>query len=406
MKRNLTTVIAAALLAVPLWAAGDDGAAKKIRFAYRAGEKYRVVTEVNEDVLVNGVLSHNSLILNKVAVDTAEVKGSSGRLQCEFQMSESIRGGFNTYYLKEDYRSEFWRDEFGVFTIDPSYFMPVVRNVPRFPDGAVRPGDTWTGDADEAHDFRRSYGIAKAFHFPVKVHYTYLRDEVKEGVKTAVLKVEFTIFHRVNYDGAPSRPVPVRITGTSSQIYWWDIAAGQFHSYREDFDFIFFLSNAATVEYRGSAEGRLLKSPKLDRDRVADDLAKSIKEGNIDDAAVRKDRNGVTIVLDNVRFPPNSPALTESEKDKLSRIAMILKRYPERDFRVTGHTARVGEEQTSQTLSEQRAMAVAEFLIAKGACRKTQVVTQGKGSREPAADNDTEEGRKRNRRVEITILEN
>jgi len=404
--RNVATAIAAAILAWPLCAAGDDAAARKLRFIYRPGEKYRIVTEVDEDVLVNGVLSHKSLILNKVAVDTAEVKDSSGRLRCEFQMSESVRGGYNTYYLKEDYRSDFWRDEFGVFTIDPSFFMPVVRNVPRFPEGAVKPGDTWTGDADEAHDFRRSYGIEKAFHFPVKVHYTYLRDEVKEGVKTAVLKVEFTVFHRVNYDGAPLRPVPVRITGTSSQIYWWDTAAGQFHSYHEDFNFIFFLSNAASVEYRGSAEGRLLKSPKLDRDRVADDLAKSIREDSIADAAVRKDKNGVTIVLENVRFPPNSPALTETEKDKLSRIAMILKRYPERDFLVTGHTARIGEEQTSQTLSERRAMAVAEFLIQKGACRKAQVVTRGKGSREPAADNATEEGRKRNRRVEITILEN
>ncbi len=406
MKRKVATAIAAVLLAWPLCAAGDDAAARKLRFIYRPGEKYRIVTEVDEDVLVNGVLSHKSLILNKVAVDTAEVKGSSGRLRCEFQMSESIRGGYDTYYLKEDYRSDFWRDEYGVFTIDPSYFMPVVRNVPRFPDGAVKPGDTWTGDADEAHDFRRSYGIEKAFHFPVKVHYTYLRDEVKEGVQTAVLKVDFTIFHRVHYDGAPSRPVPVRITGASSQTYWWDVAAGQFHSYREDFDFIFFLSNAASVEYRGSAEGRLLKSPKLDRDRVADDLMKSIREEKIADAAVRKDKNGVTIVLENVRFPPNSPALTETEKDKLTRIASILKRYPERDFMVTGHTARVGEEQTSQILSEKRAMAVADFLITRGACRKAQVVTQGKGSREPASDNATEEGRKRNRRVEITILEN
>ncbi len=403
--RIIITLIAIFLCGAPLLA-GEEAADQKLRFKYDPGEKYRIITEVDEDVLINGVLSHRSIILNKVAVDTAEVKGASGRLDCDFQMSESIQGRYNSFYLKESYRSGFWRDEFGVFTIDPSYFMPVVRNVPRFPAGTVKPGDTWTGDADEAHDFRRSYGIDKAFHFPVKVHYTYLRDEVREGVKTAVLKVEFTIFHQVVYDGAPKRPVPVRITGASSQLYWWDIAAGQFHSYQEDFDFIFFLSNAASVEYRGKAEGRLLKSPKLDRDRVAEDLAKRLKEDNIADATVRKDKNGVTIVLENVQFPPNSPELTDVEREKISRIAGMLKRFPERDFLVTGHTARVGEEQTSQALSEQRAMGVADFLISKGACKKTRVVTQGKGSREPAADNATEAGRKRNRRVEITILEN
>lgn len=406
MKQRTVKMIMVILLAGSSLFAGEEAAPQKLRFKYVPGEKYRIVTEVEEDVLINGVLTHQSMILNKVAVDTAEIKGGSGRLDCDFQMSESFQGMFNTFYLKESYRSQFWRDELGVFTIDPSFFMPVVRNVPRFPEGAVKPGDTWTGDAEEAHDFRRSYGIANAFRFPVKVHYTYLRDEIKEGVKTAVLKVEFTVFHQVKYEGVPARPVPVKITGTSSQLYWWDRAAGQFHSYREDFDFLFFLSNASSVEYRGKAEGRLLKSPKLDRDRLADDLNKKIKEDNIADASVRKDKNGVTIVLEDVRFPPNSDELTDAEKDKLKRIADILKQFPERDFLLTGHTARVGDEKTSQVLSEQRAMAVAGFLVSKGACDKTRIVTQGKGSREPAADNSTEEGRRKNRRVEITILEN
>jgi outer membrane protein OmpA-like peptidoglycan-associated protein len=107
-----------------------------------------------------------------------------------------------------------------------------------------------------------------------------------------------------------------------------------------------------------------------------------------------------------VNFPPYSSELTAPEREKLSRIASILKQFPDRDFLITGHTARVGEERTSQILSEQRAQAVADFLISRGACGRTQVMTQGKGSREPAADNAAEEGRKKNRRVEITILEN
>lgn len=98
--------------------------------------------------------------------------------------------------------------------------------------------------------------------------------------------------------------------------------------------------------------------------------------------------------------------LTGPEKEKLARIASLLQRFGDRDFLVTGHTARFGDERTSQMLSEQRAMAVADFLISKGVTKKTQVMTRGMGSREPAADNSTEEGMKRNRRVEITILEN
>jgi outer membrane protein OmpA-like peptidoglycan-associated protein len=390
----------------PRLAADEQATAQKLRFRYEPGAKYRILTEVKENIFINGGLSHTSNILNKVAVETTEVKGGSGKLFCDFQTSDNIQGRFNSYYLKEDYRSQFWRDELGIFTIDSKYFMPVVRNVPQLPVHAVKPGDTWTGDAEEVHDFRRGYGIPDAFHFPVKVNYTYLRDEVKEGVKTAVLKVEYTTFHQVKYDGVPVRPVPAKVTGTSAQTYWWDIAAGQLHSYHEDFDFIFFLTDASNVEYKGVADSRLLKSAVLQRDEIADDLNKKIKENNITDTAARKDKNGVTIVMENVQFPPNSPELTDPEKEKLSRIAKLLKQFPDRDFLISGHTARIGDEQTSQILSEQRAMAVSDFLITKGACKKTQVMSQGKGSREPAADNATESGRKRNRRVEITILEN
>ena len=406
MKYRTAIILALFFMYSTALLAGEAADAQKLRFQYVSGEMYRIITEVDENVYINGVLSHRSEILNKVAVETMEVQEDSGRLGCDFQISESFHGRFNTFYLKESYPSNFWRDELGVYTIDPSLFMPVVRNVPLFPAGAVKPGDSWTADAEEVHDFRRGYGLKKAFHFPVRVHYTYLRNEVKEGVTTALLKVEFTVFHQVHYSTARDRPVPVKITGTSSRLYWWDIAAGKFHSYSEDFDFIFFLSNASTVEYRGRAEGKLLQSQKLDRDRVTADLNKRIRKDKIPDVLVKKDKKGVTIVLENVQFPPNSSKLMSAEKKKLQHIAKLLKEFHDRDFLVTGHTARVGDERTSQILSEQRAMAAADFLISKGACKKTQIITRGKGSREPAADNATEAGRKRNRRVEITILEN
>jgi outer membrane protein OmpA-like peptidoglycan-associated protein len=406
IKQVLALSLGCFLLAAATNEARDETRGRILRFKHVHGEKYRIITEVDEDILINGAPSHRSLILNKVAVETVEVRDGAGRLDCDFQMSESIEGKFNSFHLKENYRSDFWRDRQGVYTIDRSYFMPVVRNVPFFPEGAVKPGDTWTGDAFEAHDFRRNYGIARPFHFPVKAHYTYLRVEVIDGVQAAVLKVEFTVFHRVSYDTAPSRPAPLRITGMSSQLYWWDIDAGLFHSYQEDFNFIFFLSGGATVEFGGKARGRLLRSPVLDRDRVADDLTKKIMKENIADTSVRKDKEGVTIVLENVQFPPNSAELAGAERDKLDRVAEMLKQFSQRDFLVTGHTARVGDERTSQILSEQRAMAVADYLMGRGACDRTRIVTRGRGSREPAGDNATEEGRRKNRRVEITILEN
>jgi outer membrane protein OmpA-like peptidoglycan-associated protein len=390
------------LAAVPCAAAGEG---TRLNYIYKAGEKYRIISEVGEEILINGARSHTSDILNKISVETAEVKGATGRLDCLFRMSERIAGPHEAFFLKEDYRSTFWRDDRGACTMDRDYFMPVVRNVPLFPAGAVRPGDTWTAEAEEVHDLRRGYGLERPMHFPVSVTYTYLRNEVREGVNTAVVKIRYNTFHRVTGLGPASRPVPEKITGMSEQTWYWDIAAGAMQSYEEEFDFIFFLTGGSTVEYRGKASGRLVRSPALDRDRVAAELDRALRREKIPDAGVRKDKDGVSIVLENVQFPPNSPELTPAEKEKLSRIAEILGRFPGRDFLVTGHTARVGDEETSRALSVQRAQAAGDFLVGRGIA-KTRVMTRGKGSGEPAADNATEEGRKKNRRVEILILEN
>jgi outer membrane protein OmpA-like peptidoglycan-associated protein len=71
---------------------------------------------------------------------------------------------------------------------------------------------------------------------------------------------------------------------------------------------------------------------------------------------------------------------------------------------VTGHTARIGSEQGQLRLSEERARIIADYLLEQG--RDTHgVFTRWAGGKEPIASNNTEEGRSRNRRVEITLLD-
>ena len=93
----------------------------------------------------------------------------------------------------------------------------------------------------------------------------------------------------------------------------------------------------------------------------------------------------MTITIENVRFPPNSDRLLAREQEKLRRIAEILKKYPDSDILITGHTARAPgyTEQDYQDLSEQRAGAVADFLLSLGARRPAQMTTRGMGARVP-----------------------
>ena len=98
--------------------------------------------------------------------------------------------------------------------------------------------------------------------------------------------------------------------------------------------------------------------------------------------------------------------LLASEKEKLDKIGAILRHYQNRDILVGGHTAYSGSEASMVRLSEERAGAVAGYLIDSNVRTPDRVVIRGYGGTRPLADNSNEAGRIKNRRVEITILEN
>ena len=401
MRRAVILVL---ILVLPL----SMPVAETLRFRYVEDEKYRLITEVNEEVYVNGVRSHQANILNKVAVDTLAVRKGAGLLSATFLTSERSYGVRTSFSLTEEYESLFWRDEVGRYDIGEAYFMPVVRHVPTFPQEEVASGDSWSAPGEEAHDLRRSFAIERPVRFPMTVNYTYVGTERRDGKNLEVISIRYEVQHRL--EGLVGRrvQVPVLIEGRSEQTYYWDNQSGKPHSYSEEFDFLFYLSDGQTVEYVGTAEGLLLESEQLDREQVAEDIARELAERGVEDTTVVAEEEGVTLNMQNIQFEANSAALRESERAKLRQIGEILKNYPNRDILITGHTARVPgyTEKDHQRLSEQRALAVADYLLSLGSLRAIQVTTRGRGHREPLSDNNTEAGRRQNRRVEITILEN
>jgi outer membrane protein OmpA-like peptidoglycan-associated protein len=385
--------------------------AEVFRFRYRPEEKYRLVTEVTEDVYVNGSLNHRASILNKIAVETLNVKDGRGLLSTTFLTSERGYGVQTSYVLDpldQEYLSVFWRDGLGNYEIGPEYFMPVVRNVPVFPEEDIQPGHSWMAPGEEVHDFRRSFGVSQPVRFPIRVQYTYRGTEQRNGKELDVFSIEYDVFYRPQGLRSSRGLVPVRISGRSEQTYYWDGAQGQPDSYNESFDFIFQLSSGDYVEYVGTARGEMLVSAPLEREEVAEAIRKDLRELGVEDATVTPGEEGVTVNLQNIQFPPNSAVLVDSEMAKLDKIGEMLKKYDRRDILVSGHTARVPgySDADHQELSEARARAVADYLILIGALRQTQVTSRGMGQRDPLADNSTEQGRRLNRRVEITILEN
>ena len=104
-----------------------------------------------------------------------------------------------------------------------------------------------------------------------------------------------------------------------------------------------------------------------------------------------------------VEFEVKSYALTSEGETLLDEISTALESVPKVRVRITGHTDSQGSHEENQVLSELRAQAVLDYLVARGADRSRFDVV-GLGESEPIADNDTAEGRARNRRIEFTAL--
>jgi len=374
-------------------------------FMYVKGEKFRVLSETDEDVYINHQLQYGAKILNRIAfgVDDAAPDSSWGLLSGSFETSEQGTGSL-AYVISESYDSSFKRDRFGHYDIDDKYYMPVVRNVPVFPDKDLAVGDTWTAPGEERHDFRRGFGIPDPYAIPFEARYKYVGPTQVDGKDLRIVTVSYTIFAHPAPPRQYNSIYPVQIAGFSEQKIYWDPVLGQPVAYEERFDLVFDWSNGTNIEFRGTAGSKVIEASPMDKDKLQAELQKSVE--GLPNVSVQKSDKGVTISIENIQFEPDSAVLLPAELDKLGRIAQILKQYPDRDILVAGHTAQAGYAAGRQKLSEDRARAVVDRLIQLGARTPEQIRAIGYGDTMPIADNATEDGRARNRRVEITILEN
>ncbi len=111
-----------------------------------------------------------------------------------------------------------------------------------------------------------------------------------------------------------------------------------------------------------------------------------------------------TFVLENVEFDFGKYSLRPSSYQTLDDLADYLKRKPNERIEIGGHTDNVGSDEKNLVLSLERAKSIVEYLIAKG-ISNDRLVAKGYGAEEPIEENTTEEGRQKNRRTEVKILD-
>jgi OmpA-OmpF porin, OOP family len=106
-----------------------------------------------------------------------------------------------------------------------------------------------------------------------------------------------------------------------------------------------------------------------------------------------------------VNFDFDKSKIRKADEAELKKAIEFVKKYPNANVKIEGHTDSIGTEKYNLRLSERRANAVANYLIEKGAVKKSDISTTGYGETRPIADNKTAKGRAENRRAEILILE-
>lgn len=116
----------------------------------------------------------------------------------------------------------------------------------------------------------------------------------------------------------------------------------------------------------------------------------------------RTEQGLVTKLKSDILFDTGKSDLKPEAKENLNQMAAIMKKYPENVLAVNGYTDNTGKKVKNDSLSEKRAKAVREQLIAAGLPAPV-ITTYGLGPSNPIADNGTADGRKQNRRVEIAI---
>ena len=152
---------------------------------------------------------------------------------------------------------------------------------------------------------------------------------------------------------------------------------------------------------------------KRDDDLVDNDAPRADAPANVDDnlqnlihgSSVREDDRGTVIVMSGaLLFPSGKAELSDTAEQHLDQVAAALKKQPaSRKFRIEGYTDSSGSQAQNKSLSTQRARAVADYLEDEG-IDEDRLTSVGYGEQRAIADNDTDEGRASNRRIEIVIM--
>lgn len=377
------------------------------KFNQIKGASSSYISTVEEDAYFNGVLNNHAEIINRISTVIEDVDDEgTAKLKTRYMTTNNtlLSNTRRSLSWGEENNIEVTRKSNGELVIDKDAFMPTVRNVPIFPSVPRKTGQSWTGKGEEVHDVRQLFNMKTPIIIPFVATYKYEKDVEIDGTVFNVIEIYYEFFQQNTAANIRAGSLYASTVGYSKQTLFWDNKKGILDHYNEEFKIQ--MQDVYNNQYlfTGTAHSEITEFINVSNDNTLKEIQDTVDNLNLNNISVKKGEHGLTISIENIQFEPDSNVLLESEKEKIKVIASILTQFPN-DLLITGHCADRGTFQARQVLSEERAESVAQYLQELGVRDEYHIFTQGKGSTEPIATNNTEEGRSKNRRVEITIMD-
>lgn len=390
------------LCSFPLVVAQDNAVPQLFEFSFNKAEKYRIEIFNTQSVYRNDrLVEYNIEIENRILVNLLK-RGDDG-IMLDYAI-ETIEEG---HLINEDY-SVFHQQKNGKMVIAKKFNMPFIRNIPMFPNEPVLPKEKWTFEGEEVFTSPDT-GQRELLVMPVEYEYMGYDDvpqEIYDNITDqSVIRMRRAPYIKATYyikDYALDTHKKKILNSKFDIEMWWNVEDGRLECYRENFD-VSISTDGDVIRFAGSDVGVMIPVGLLNK--KIETLKKDV-ESQLPNVKVDENEKGISITIEQIQFDPNSSNLTYEEIAKLEVIARILDTYKGRRILVEGHTAMAGTEQQREALSTERAQEVVNVLKRFVTTKNLQFLFKGHGAKKPIATNYTEEGRARNRRVEITILEN
>ncbi len=288
----------------------------------------------------------------------------------------------------------------GTYQMEGDSPYPTLRGFPVVPAREVEAGEKW-----------RAYGLRivrppdRGSPTRVKFYCEFVYDGEKEldGAAFRVINARYAVRYKRGEDPSGD-PRLQSLSGSHAVSIRLSASQGALSFMRDQVEETYVMTDGKTVSYKGFTLTWFNASAPMDREKLADSIARKLSETGVKDMEVTQKPEGVSVSLNSIRFIADQAVVLPEEKPRLEALAAALTIITARSFRVIGHTARVGTEESQYELSVARAKAIVDFLVSRGFSAE-RFLYEGRGGTEPVAPNDTEADRAKNRRVEILILE-